>query len=130
MTTNAETSTEISTPLDFATALSRVTDAIATSGLTIFARLDHAANAHGVGLLMPPTVVIIYGNARGGTPIMCAAPRAALDLPLRVLVRETRSGSAVAFHPMAPVLRRAGVPEELAQKLDPAQRILEKALQP
>ena len=130
MTTHEETITEITTPLDFETALSRVTDAIAASGLTIFARVDHAANAQGVGLSMPPTVVIIYGNAKGGTPIMCVAPRAALDLPLRVLVREVPSGCAVAFHPMAPLLRKAGVPDELAHKLDLAQNILEKALQP
>jgi uncharacterized protein (DUF302 family) len=80
-------------------------------------------------MTMPPTVVLIYGNPKGGTPIMLASPLAALDLPLRVLVREDASGRAsIAFHPIAPVLRLAGVPEALATRLEPAQRLLIEAI--
>ncbi|RWA53434.1 hypothetical protein AU476_14045 [Cupriavidus sp. UYMSc13B] len=57
-------------------------------GMTIFARIDHAEAARNVGLAMPPTQVLIYGNAKRGTPLMLAAPGVALDLPLRVLVRD------------------------------------------
>ena len=90
--------------------------------MTIFARVDHAAGARTAGLAMPPTIVLLYGNPKGGTPLMLAAPQAALDLPLRVLVREREDGKAVvAFHPAAPMLKRAGVPDQLASKLDPAQ---------
>ena len=78
---------------------------------------------------MPPSVVLIYGHPKGGTPLMLAAPLAALDLPLRVLVREDADGRAlVSFHPAAPMLRRAGVPEALATRLDPAQRLLVEAI--
>ena len=78
---------------------------------------------------MPPAVVLIYGHPVGGTPIMVAAANAALDLPLHVLVREDASGLAsIAFRPIAGVLQAAGVPEELAKKLVPAQTVLLNAL--
>ena len=80
---------------------------------------------------MPPTTVLIYGNARGGTPLMLAVPSLALDLPLRVLVRERDDGkTVVAFHPARALLGRAGVPADMAGRLDPAQAILLEALQP
>ena len=115
----------------FAPTLERLVQAIETAGMTVFARIDHAAGARQVGLELPPTVVLLYGHPRGGTPIMQAAPQAALDLPLRVLVRQEADGRVrVAFHPVAPMLRQAGVPEALATRLEPAQRILVEAIQP
>ena len=120
---------EITSPFAFEATLARVTDAIAAAGLTIFARIDHAANAQGAGLAMPPTMLIIYGNAKGGTPVMLAAPLAALDLPLRVLVRQAGSGAVIAFHPIAPALLQAGVPGNLAHRLDQAQGLLGEAVQ-
>ena len=60
---------------------------------------------------------------------MLAAPQAALDLPLRVLVREDADGrTLVAFHPIAPMLRDAGVPDALANRLEPAQTLLMEAI--
>ena len=115
---------EIRSPLDFATTLARVADAIVAAGLTVFARIDHAENARNAGLQMPATVVLLYGNARGGTPVMLAAPLAALDLPLRVLVHETPTGTVIAYHPVGPLLEQAGVPKELLHRLDPAQQLL------
>lgn len=66
----------------------RLRDVIHERGLTMFAEIDHAQNARDVGLSMPQTRVLIFGNAKGGTPLMLAAPDIALELPLRVLVRE------------------------------------------
>ena len=106
----------------FAPALARLETAIEAAGMTIFARIDHAAAARNVGLDMPPTIVLIYGNPRGGTPIMVAAPQAALDLPLRVLVREDAGrGVMIGFHPIAATLAQAGVSDELAMRLEAAQ---------
>ena len=120
---------ELESPDAFAPTLERIANAIESHGMTIFARVDHAAGARSVGLAMPPTIVLLYGNPKGGTPLMLAAPQAALDLPLRVLVREREDGKAViAFHPAAPMLKHAGVPDQLASKLDPAQAILVAAL--
>ena len=88
----------------FAPTLERLDRAIEAAGMTIFSRIDHAAGAREAGLDMPPTVVLVYGNPRGGTPIMLSTPQAALDLPLRVLVRERDDGRAlVPVHPVAPM---------------------------
>lgn len=119
---------EVVTPLPFDAALARITDAIGSAGLAVFARIDHARGAAQGSLAMPPTVVLIYGNPEGGTPIMLAAPNAALDLPLRVLVREVEAGTSVSFHPVAPMLLTAGVPDHLAHALDPAQHLLLEAI--
>jgi uncharacterized protein (DUF302 family) len=115
--------------LVFEATLDGLIEAIAHSGMTLFARIDHAAAALAIGTPMPPTTVLIYGSPAGGTPLMLAAPLAALDLPLRVLVREDEQGRVtMAFHPMARVLRRAGVPDAQAQRLERAQLNLLEAL--
>ncbi|MBF9234496.1 DUF302 domain-containing protein [Microvirga alba] len=98
--------------------------------MRIFARIDHAAGAREIGTIMPPTIVLLYGHPKGGTPVMLATPQVALDLPLRVLVQEGTDGRAiVSFHPVGPMLLRAGVPDDLAARLEPAQRLLIDALQ-
>jgi uncharacterized protein (DUF302 family) len=115
----------------FEPTLERLGKAIAQAGMTVFGRIDHAAAARDAGLSMKPTVVMLYGNPKGGTPIMLAAPHAALDLPLRVLVREAEDGQTlVSFHPITAVLRQAGVPDALAVRLEPAQQVLLTAIQP
>ncbi|GAN81566.1 DUF302 domain-containing protein [Acidocella aminolytica] len=115
----------------FEATLERLTAAITQAGLTLFSRIDHHAGAHDVGLSMPPTTVLTYGNPKGGTPIMLASPLTALDLPLRVLVRVRGDGqTAIAFHPIDATLRQAGVPSTLADKLNPAQQLLLKAVSP
>jgi uncharacterized protein (DUF302 family) len=114
---------------DFASTVQRIADALTEAGLMLFARIDHAAGARDVGMEMPPATVLIYGHAKGGTPIMLAAPQAALDLPLRVLVRQREDGrTTIAYHPVVPMLRRAGVAPELAARLEPAQRLLPGAI--
>lgn len=99
-------------------------------GLTIFARIDHSGEARRAGLQMPPTQVIVLGNPKGGTPVMLAAPTSAIDLPLKVLVRQGADGKTVvsindhrwlqARHAIADDLVRplAGLPALLAAALD------------
>ena len=114
----------------FEPTVERVAAAIEAAGMTIFSRIDHAAGARAAGLAMPPATVLIYGHAKGGTPIMLAAPLAALDLPLRVLIREDEQGrTQLAFHPVADMLLQAGVPDTLATRLAPAQQLLVRAIQ-
>jgi uncharacterized protein (DUF302 family) len=114
---------------DFASTIQRIADALSEAGLMLFARIDHAAGARDAGMEMPPATVLIYGHAKGGTPIMLAAPQAALDLPLHVLVRQREDGqTTIAYHPIVPLLCRAGVTTELAARLEPAQRLLIKAI--
>jgi uncharacterized protein (DUF302 family) len=113
----------------FAATLERLTTAIEGAGMTVFARIDHAAGAKAAGLALPPTLVLLYGSPKGGTPIMQAMSHAALDLPLRALVREEMDGRVlVSFHPVTAMLCEAGVPKELAARLEPAQRLLLDAI--
>jgi uncharacterized protein (DUF302 family) len=79
-------------PYGFAETLDRLEATLRTKGVEVFSRIDHAAAAATVGLSMPPTVVLIFGNPRGGTPLMLEHPLLALDLPLKVLVREDDAG--------------------------------------
>lgn len=133
MTNNQQEDALVEQPSAFAfgPTLDRLAHAIEAAGMRIFGRIDHAAGAAEVGLSMPPTVVLIYGHPKGGTPMMLAAPSAALDLPLRVLVREDGDGrTLVSLHPVAAQLAKAGVPEALARQLEPAQALALKAIQP
>ena len=116
-------------PLPFDVTVERLSRAISGAGLHVFAVIDHAQNARNAGLSMPPSTVLIYGKAEGGTPIMLAHPQSALDLPLRVLIREDRGETMVAFSPIMLVLGPSGVPASLATKLEPAQALLFKALE-
>jgi len=110
-------------------AASRLREAIRAAGLTLFAEIDHAAGARAAGLEMPPTLVLLYGAAAGGTPVMLAAPDAALDLPLRVLVRRRADGrTSILFHPAADMLRRHHLPAERLRPLAAAQSLLLRAL--
>jgi uncharacterized protein (DUF302 family) len=88
---------ELRSAHDFDTTVRRLDDELAARGIEVFARIDHAANAAAAGLSMPPTLVVVFGNARGGTPLMLKAPGLALDLPLRILVREDADGVIVSY---------------------------------
>jgi uncharacterized protein (DUF302 family) len=115
--------------LAFLPTLDRLAGAIEDAGMAIFAKIDHATGAMDVGLSIPPSVVLIYGHARGGTPIMQVAPRAALDLPLRVLVREDDDGQTlIAFHPIVEMLRQYDVPDAVSGRLGRAQQILVESI--
>ena len=69
-----------------AETMARLQDAVRAKELTIFAHVDHAAGATDVGLALRPTDLLIFGNARGGTPLMQAAQTSGIDLPLKILV--------------------------------------------
>ena len=66
--------------------MDRLETEIRAQGMTVFARIDHAAGAAEVGLTLPPTELIIFGNARAGTPLMQSVQTVGIDLPLKVLV--------------------------------------------
>jgi len=70
----------------------RVERAVTARGITILARIDHAAAAAKVGLPLRPTQVLIFGNPKAGTPLMQEAQTTGLDLPLRALVWQDEAG--------------------------------------
>ncbi len=70
----------------------RLAAEITTRGLRVFARIDHAAGAATVGMTLRPTEVLIFGNPRGGTPLMQAGQTIGIDLPMKALVFEDAAG--------------------------------------
>jgi uncharacterized protein (DUF302 family) len=95
-------------------SFARLEAAVAQRGLTVFARVDFAADAAAVGLVLRPTRLLVFGNPRAGTPLIVAAPTVALDLPLRVLVWEADDGTVwVGYNTPEYLAERYGVPPEL-----------------
>ena len=72
--------------------VNRLEAVLKTSGMTVFARIDHRAEAEKVGLAMQPAQLLIFGNPKGGTPLMVASPTVAIDLPLKALIWEDPGG--------------------------------------
>ena len=72
--------------------MNRLESAVKAKGMTVFARIDHAAGAAEVGLSLRPTELLIFGNAKGGTPLMQADQAIGIDLPLKALVYQDASG--------------------------------------
>ena len=116
-------------PSAFDETIERIERAPADRGLAVFCRIDHAGEAARVGLAMPPTTVLLFGNPRAGTPLMLAAPSAAIDLPLKVLVAEDGDGRVwVSYNSAAYLQERHGLSDELIAKVAAAGPVLEAAI--
>jgi uncharacterized protein (DUF302 family) len=95
---------------DVATTLARLTAALDAKGVTVFARIDHAAGAQSVGLALRPTTLVIFGNPAAGTPLMQVAQTAGIDLPLKVLVwRDADDGVWLTYNDPAWLAGRHGL---------------------
>src|ERR1700677_3238738 len=87
-------------------------------GVAVFALVDHSGEAEKVGMLMRPTKLLIFGNPKGGTPLMLAAPSIAIDLPLKILVWEDDQGKVWLSHNSPEYLaERHGLPQNLVQNI-------------
>jgi len=82
--------------------------------ITLFALIDHSGEAIKAGIKMRPTKLLIFGNPKAGTPVMLAAPSSAIDLPLKILIREDAQGKAwVTYNSPAYLQDRHNIPVEL-----------------
>jgi uncharacterized protein (DUF302 family) len=87
-------------------------------GVTLFALVDHSGEAAKVGMKMRPTKLLIFGNPKGGTPVMLAAPSIAIDLPLKILIWEDAEGKVlVTYNSPAYLQNRHHLPAELLQNI-------------
>jgi uncharacterized protein (DUF302 family) len=85
-----------------------------SKGVTLFAVVDHSGEAEKVGMKMPPTKLLIFGSPKAGTPLMLAAPSAAIDLPLKILVAEDAQGKAwISYNSPEYLKERHGLPDNL-----------------
>jgi uncharacterized protein (DUF302 family) len=73
--------------------MSRLEAEVQAKGLTVFANIDHGAGAATAGLPLRPTRLLIFGNAKGGTPLMQLAQTIGIDLPLKALVWQDAEGA-------------------------------------
>ena len=97
-------------------------------GVTLFAVVDHSGEAEKAGMKMRPTKLLIFGNPKGGTPIMLAAPSAAIDLPLKILVWEDAQGKVWAsYNSPAYLQQRHGIPQDLLPNIAVVEALAAKA---
>jgi uncharacterized protein (DUF302 family) len=109
-----------------AETIDRIEKAVVDKGMRIFARIDHGEEAKKAGLEMKPTILLIFGNPKGGTPLMVAQPTAAIDLPMKALIWEDQDGKVWLTYNTATLLsRRHGVPDDLVSKIEPVEGLLE-----
>jgi uncharacterized protein (DUF302 family) len=98
--------------------VSRLQNLLSEKGIALFALIDHSGEAEKVGMKMPPTKLLIFGNPKGGTPLMIAAPSCAIDLPLKLLVAEDSSGKVWISYNSPDYLRaRHNIPEDLIRNI-------------
>jgi len=111
--------------------MDRLVAEISAKGMSVFARIDHAAGAAQVGLTLRPTELIIFGNARGGTPLMQSAQTVGIDLPLKALVWQDAAGKTwLSFNEPSWIVQRHHVTsaEQVVSKMtDMLSAILGKA---
>ena len=86
-----------SSPWSVSDTVARLSAVVAARGMKLFAVIDHSGEAAGSGLELRDTKVVIFGSPQAGTPVMLAAPLAALDLPLKVLVWADGHGTKVVY---------------------------------
>ena len=102
--------TTIASSHDPKETIDRLETEIRAKGMTVFARIDHAAGAAEVGLTLAPTELIVFGNARGGTPLMQSVQTVGIDLPLKVLVWQDAAGKTwLSYNEPSWIAQRHGV---------------------
>ena len=117
-------------PFSVEETLERLQAAIHNRKLTLFANIDHSGEAKRVGLTMQEAHLLIFGNPKGGTPLMIASPLLALDLPLKALVWQSADGRVWVSSTSSDYLRvRFAIPQELIGNIAVVDALIEQALQ-
>jgi uncharacterized protein (DUF302 family) len=116
---------------DAKSTIDRLEAEVKAKGMTVFARIDHAAGAKEVGMALRPTELLIFGNAKGGTPLMQVDQTMGIDLPLKALAFEDADGKVwLSYNEPAWLAARHGAPaegNEATQRLGAALASLVKA---
>src|SRR5262249_43472513 len=112
-----------------AETIARIEQAITAAGMKMFIRIDQAAEAAAVGLVMRPAVVLMFGDPKKGTPLMIARPTVAIDLPLKALVWEDERGLTwLTFNTPKLLVRRHALDDAFANQLAPVIGLLQRAV--
>lgn len=106
----------------------RLKSILQSKGITLFAVIDHSGEAAKVGMKMPKTKLVIFGNPKGGTPLMLATPSVAIDLPLKILVAEDAQGKVwVSYNSPQYLKKRHGIPANLLANIAVVETLAAKA---
>jgi uncharacterized protein (DUF302 family) len=98
--------------------LGKLQNILEAKGIAVFALIDHSGEAKKVGLKMRPTKLLIFGNPKGGTPLMLAAPSIAIDLPLKILIwQDDQEKVWVSYNTPEYLAERHGLPPNLVQNI-------------
>jgi uncharacterized protein (DUF302 family) len=117
-----------SSPWSMADTVARLSAVVAARGMKVYAVIDHSGEARDVGLGLRETKLVIFGSPIAMTPVIEAAPLAALDLPLRVVVWEDGHRTLVSYPAPAAVARRHGLDGELAAALSSIDALTETVI--
>ena len=99
-----------------------------SKGIILFALIDHSGEAAKAGMEMRPTKLLIFGNPKGGTPVMLAAPSSAIDLPLKILIWEDAQGKVwVTYNGPMYLQERHNIPTELLPNLSVIEALAKSA---
>lgn len=110
--------------------LARLQSILQEKGITVFALIDHSGEAEKAGLKMRPTQLLIFGSPKGGTPLMVAAPRLAIDLPLKALAWQNEQGQVwLSYNSPEYLQRRHGFPTELMKNIGVIGGLIQKAVE-
>jgi len=97
-------------------------------GLLVFARIDFSGDAQRAGLTLRPLQQLVFGDPKGGTPLLAAAPRIGLDLPVKALAWEDDAGAVwVSFNDPAYLATRHGLSAELVGRIAGTRALIEAA---
>jgi uncharacterized protein (DUF302 family) len=109
--------------------LDRLEVLLGAKGIKIFARIDHSGEAEKVGLKMPPTQLLIFGNPKAGTPVMLAAPTSAIDLPLKALAWQDTAGQVwLSYNDIEYLKRRFGLNDADVKTIAGVGALIEQAV--
>jgi uncharacterized protein (DUF302 family) len=117
-------------PRTVSETVKRFTEMVEAKGAKVFAVIDHSGEAQRVGLELRDTKLVVFGNPKGGTPVMAAAPLAALDLPLKVLVWDDDDGTRVSYTAPSTLEGRYGLSDALAAPLAVIGALTDALVQP
>lgn len=108
----------------------KLTGILQAKGIRLFTLVDHSGEAAKVGLSLPPTKLVIFGNPLAGTPLMLAAPSVAIDLPLKILVWQDAQGKVwLSYNSPAYLQERHGFPQPLVQNIAGVEAVASAAAQ-
>jgi uncharacterized protein (DUF302 family) len=108
--------------------IARLEALLKENGVQVFALVDHSGEAARVGLEMRPTQLLIFGNPKGGTPLMIAAPGVAIDLPLKALAWQDAQGKVwLSYNAPEYLQQRHGIPPDLLKNIAGPAALLKKA---